>query len=146
MVRTAVLVAVGLLAGPVRSTGGDDEKYRIDSFAKQFPDCTTNVESAATHPAGAPVLITLVVTNNGKNPVSQWCGGPGWYPDAAKFPVVRTGAAGKTTIEFPENGQAKMGSGGHVTIAPDQTVRVPAALKPLPVGTYTLAVGTGKAA
>jgi hypothetical protein len=76
--------------------------------------------------------------------VHYWSGGPGRYLGAEHIPIHVTDGDGKSCEIVFGNGQAKMGSGVSFPIRPGESLAIPAALAPLPPGTYTIAVGTGK--
>jgi hypothetical protein len=107
------------------------------------PSATLEVHGDAVQPAGAPVLLELVVRNTGPVPISYWCGGPGDYPDAAEFVVTisrtdRPSLPGRSPLS---NGQESNGAGRAFTVAPGRTLRFPAAVQPLlPAGEYDVAV------
>jgi hypothetical protein len=116
-------------------------------FAQPLPGLScTDVEADKSQPAGASILIRITVTNTGSTPISYWCGGPGQYPGAHHFSAHVTDEKGNTRKAALDNGQYLMGSGTNVQIQPGQSVTLPAALAPLPAGSYSIQVGDGKPA
>jgi hypothetical protein len=110
------------------------------------PDSLTDVEADEVQPAGAPILVRITLTNTGQKVITYWCGGPAKYPGAHAFTARITNERGKTRESVLSNGQFQGGSGGNCPIQPGQSVTLPAALEPLPAGSYTLQVGKGKPA
>jgi hypothetical protein len=108
------------------------------------PDSSTDVEADETQPAGAPILVRITLRNTGKTAISYWCGGPAKYPGAHEFSARLTNGQGKTREAVLSNGQFQMGSGAMHEIQPGQSVTLPAALEPLPAGSYSIQVGKGK--
>ena len=104
----------------------------------------TNVVAEETQSSGAPVLVHITVTNAGQAPLTYWCGGPATYPGAHHFVAHVTDEPGRTREAHLSNGQYQMGSGTERQVLPGQSVTLPAALEPLPAGTYTIQVGNGK--
>jgi hypothetical protein len=107
-------------------------------------DSSTDVEAEKTQPAGVPILVRITLTNIGQTPISYWCGGPAKYPGAHKFSARIMDDKGQTREATLSNGQYEMGSGVFRRIQPGQSVTLPAALEPLPAGSYTIQVGEGK--
>lgn len=107
-------------------------------------DWSTKIEAQEAQPADAPVLVWITVTNDGQAPIRYWSGGPGKYPDARQFSARVTDEKGKSRDATLSNGQYQMGSGINYKIQPGQSVTLPAALDPLPPGSYTIQVGTEK--
>ncbi len=107
-------------------------------------DPTTDVQAESVQPADAPILITVALTNTGTRSVAYWCGGPGTYPNAARYKARVTDSKGTVREVRLSNGQAQAGSGISEEIKPGQTVAMPAVFAPLPPGRYTIQVGRGK--
>lgn len=104
-----------------------------------------SVQAEGVQPAGYPVVVMLKLTAIGKTPFTYWCGGPGNYPNVDIFPTKLTDDKGGEKRVKLANGQYEMGSGGDEEIKPSQTMDVPASLGLLPVGSYSIQVGDGKA-
>lgn len=138
------LVAIVALNGvPARA----NQPLLISPDAKSlFPDCKLDVQAEPTHAAGVPILLTIKLTNQGKTPVTYWCGGPGGYPalNGVGASVVKEG--GKPILSPLSNGQYIMGSGMHRKIEPGESVQIPGVLPPLSKGSYTIQIGDGKSA
>ena len=100
------------------------------------PSALLTVSGHSIQPAGAPLILTLSVYNNGFSSIGYWCGGPGEFPDAADFTATITHKNGPVTLA---NGQ-RSGVGRMRWIVPGQVMRFPAALPPLAVGTYEITV------
>jgi HEAT repeat protein len=115
--------------------------------AKPAAQRTWDVAADAVQPANSPVLLTITLTNTGKEAISYWCGGPAMgYPAVPAVKVAVTDAKGNTRQLEVSNGQATAGSGLMVVVPPGKSVPIPAALAPLPAGSYTLQIGDGKRA
>jgi hypothetical protein len=110
------------------------------------PDPVTDTQAEATQPAGAPVFIAVIMTNTTGLPFNYFWGGPGNYPIAAHYMAQVTDVRGNVQEVRLDNGQYQAGSMGVQQIQPGQSVTMPAALPPLPAGTYTIQVGKGKCA
>jgi HEAT repeats len=104
----------------------------------------TDIQAERTQPAGAPVLLTITLTNVGNSSRIYWCGGPASYPDASWYMARVMDEHGKSR-ELPlSNGQFHEGSGGIREVKPGEQVVFPAAFDPLPAGSYTIQIGKGK--
>jgi RNA polymerase sigma-70 factor (ECF subfamily) len=114
---------------------------------KPAAERTWDVAADAVQPAGSPVLLTITMTNTGKQPLAYWCGGPSMaYPAVVGVKVQVTDEAGQTQQLQPSNGQCVAGSGIMVPVQPGAAVKIPAVLPPLPTGTYTIRIGDGRSA
>jgi hypothetical protein len=116
-------------------------------IAQPFPpEALTDVAGDDAQPAGTPILIRITLTNTGKTAIGYWSGGPARYPDARNFSARITDDKGKTREVALSNGQNQIGSGRGYEIRSSESVTLPAALEPLPAGSYTIQVGKGKSA
>ncbi len=109
------------------------------------PHSSTVVRADATQPAGLPILLTVTVTNNGKEAIVYWTDF-GHYPPGFWFEARFTDARGKVHEARLSNDQGHPGSGGGRQIQPGDSVTAPAMMVPLPVGSYTIQVWNGKSA
>jgi RNA polymerase sigma factor (sigma-70 family) len=108
---------------------------------------TYDVTADAVQPAGSPLLLTITLTNNGKEPIPWWCGGPAMdYPGVSGLKAQLTDAAGMVRESQLSNGQYTAGSGLVRTIAPGASVAIPALLPPQAKGTYVIQIGKDKSA
>jgi len=124
----------------------DEDKPKDDKppQAKTPDGAHYDIIADAMQPAGSPVLLKLVLTNKGKEPLTFWVGGPADYPPI-NIPARVTDAAGKTREMQLSNGQALGGSGLVKSLGPGDSVTIPAAMAPLPAGDYRIEVGDGSA-
>jgi hypothetical protein len=85
-----------------------------------------------------PIELEISLTNKGIRPLEYWCGGPGIYPQASSLRAVFSDSNGAQLVFPLSNGQVEEGSGVLRSIAIGQLITIPAAMEPLPPGTYTL--------
>ncbi len=111
----------------------------LDAFP---PKCSADLRGEATQPAGAPILLTITLTNNGEASINYVSLLP--YPDANWFKVRIWDRAGKMQDLQTSNQQRGEISGGKRSVEPGESVDVLAVISPLPVGIYKLQVGNGK--
>jgi hypothetical protein len=99
------------------------------------------VTADAVQPAGAPVLLVLIVRNTGKSPLRYWWSGPSDCPDARDFKARVTYQGRGITAQMDlSNGQTADASGRTREILPGRFVRFSAAMRPMPPGAYTIDV------
>ena len=106
------------------------------------PSASLEVSADPVQPADAPVLLVLTIRNTGKTSISYWWGGPADYPDASSFVAVLTheGNLHAVWTVALANGQDSSGAGRARELNPGESVMFPAALPPLPVGSYRIRV------
>lgn len=109
-----------------------------------FPDCKLDVQVEPTQPAGVPISLNIQLTNQGKEPVMYWCGGPRQYPSLNGVQASVTQEGGKPILTLLSNGQYVMGSGRNLQIKPGESLQIPGVLLPLSKGSYTIQIGDGK--
>ncbi|GEM_PF-1251779 len=104
-------------------------KPAADKSEGKAPDVIAKykIVAEATQPAGSPILMKLIWTNTGTEPLRYWSSG-GDYPGLGLTAKV-TDAAGKVR-ELPRAGDS---------------LTMPAAIVPLPEGVYTVEVNDGSA-
>src|SRR5262249_1885279 len=110
-----------------------------------FPaHCAIDLKAVSKQSAETPVLLTLTVTNTGKDPISYSVAlGAGRYPDAGWFKGEIKDSQGRVQELRMSNDSAGGTSGAIRQIAPGQSVEAPAVIAPLPQGTYCIQVGKG---
>lgn len=94
--------------------------------------------------AQIPIVFDLSIANAGTVPFYYWCGGPDQYPAARYFRAIVRNSMGQVRAYPLSNGQYEQGSGSILSITPGKTVSLPAAMEPLPLGTYTLLAIVGQ--
>ena len=106
------------------------------------PAASLRVTADALQPSDAPIVLELTIQNTGATRLSYWCGGPGDYPDCDDFvaTVTRRGPAETVARIRLANGQSAGGAGRAFEVAPGASVHFPAALGPLPRGSYKIEV------
>lgn len=122
------LIAMGILA-------------RVSVACGASPTASLTISGDAVQPAGAPVILQLLVRNTGKSRISYWCAGPGEYPDAAVFvaTVAPVGAPGKPFTLILDNGQWS-GPGRAFELAPGRSITIPATIGPVLPGRYRITI------
>jgi hypothetical protein len=93
------------------------------------------VDYAREQPNGGPILVEVILTNEGDKPISWWSGGPDKYPGAQYFAVeVRYGVKDEWVSVKATNGQYVQGSGTDRKLPPGQSIVVPLAIPVQKVG------------
>jgi HEAT repeat protein len=113
---------------------------KLQAFSDFPPNCSTDIRAEATQPAGGPILLTIILTNKGENPFAY----PPPYPNADWFTVQVSKGPRKIHEIRPSNQWWGGTSGAMRNVEPGKSVEVPAAIDPLPPGTYKLQIGNGK--
>ncbi len=107
--------------------------------------CTTDVQAESNQPAKTAILLTVTLTNTGKEPIRYpVLLGMGNYPDAGWFKAQVTDAKGKVQEVEMSNDSVGGISGGTRQILPGQSVVMPAAIQALPSGVYKIQIREGK--
>jgi len=114
------------------------------SIARAELAATLKVTADPVQPAHVPILLTLTIRNAGTEPISYWRGSAGGYPDASSF-TAAISYAGRTRTVLADrlsnsNGQFASGAGRMRALKPGESASFPAALRPLPPGTYSIYV------
>jgi RNA polymerase sigma-70 factor (ECF subfamily) len=112
--------------------------------AKADPVLKYEIAADATQPFGAPVLLKIIMTNTGQEPLRYWQGLGDYLPVGDRKAWV-TDAGGKTREVALSNGQGVGGSGSRKSLAVGASVVIPAALDPLPKGSYLIEYDGGSA-
>jgi len=103
----------------------------------------TEIRIASPQPAGRPILITLIATNETDKPISL---GAEPYLGVNWVEVRITDARGMVREAVLENGGGRPWSAGRLRLLPPgQSEQVPALAPPQQAGTYTLRIGDKKA-
>ncbi len=140
-----VLVVLGAAPPPASvSRRGVEDLLGVPNTWNPFPDYTLDVQVGPTYPAGLPILLTIKLTNQGKTPLTYWCGGPGRYPPFRGVRASVTLEGGKPTLAPLSNGQYERGSGQIRQIIPSESMQIPGVLPPLSKGSYTIQIGNAK--
>jgi hypothetical protein len=105
---------------------------------------TLQVTADPIQPEGLPVLLTLTVHNSGREPIYFWQDSAGDYPDASHFVATVIGQGRDRTLLRKQlsnsNGPLASGSGRLRRIDRGRSLSFPAALPPLPAGSYRIIV------
>lgn len=110
------------------------------------PDRKYDIAADDTQPAKSPILLKLTMTNTGKMPLTYWCGLSGDYPPLYRDTKARvTDANGKVSEVQISNGQAELGSGFVKSLAPGDSIIIPAVIGPMPPGNYLIEFSGGSA-
>jgi len=122
------VVILGICMGlfPRDGHGEEDAKGKLNAVLSEVV------------PANFPIVMKLIVANTGNVPLHYWSGGPGTYPDAARFTAKITNENGVQSTVDLINGQYAMGSGGDHQIELRQETEIPALIKPLLAGVYMI--------
>lgn len=108
--------------------------------AEPAPTATLTLSGEAVQPAGAPVVLQLLIHNTGTSRISYWCSGPGEYPDAADYTATVTRADVKGEKIPLTNGQNPAADGQLRDVASGRSVRFPATLGILAPGAYQIVI------
>jgi hypothetical protein len=115
--------------------------------ADPFLHCTTDVRALAIQPANSPVLLTVLIANQGDAPVPYSIASGSSYPEACFFKAKITDAKGEVQEISIFNDNDIPGSTWDGELPAGQSVDMPALIMHgLPVGFYTIQVRGGKSA
>jgi hypothetical protein len=114
--------------------------------AGDLPQLTVAIRTESIQPAGAPILLTLSVTNSGDKPYYYHSWGPS-YLSAGPFLAVITDNSGKVREAQMSNDHGRgLESGGVFKLLHGQTMDVPVCVDPLDPGSYKIEVRESKSA
>ena len=118
---------------------------------KVAPQTKTDVDANPEQPAGAPILLTLKLTNTGGWPFRYAIDvGSVDYPSARLFRLRMTDSKGKVREVPMANDSGVDLVGSHIfesrSILPGQSISFPAVIGPLVPGKYTIEIRGGKRA
>lgn len=108
------------------------------------PTAALQVSADRVQPEGLPVLLTLTLHNTRAEPLYFWPGGSGGYPDASRFvaTVMLEGTDRAVRRERLSNCGREWANASVrcCQLTPGVSLAFPAALRPLPAGSYRIVV------
>jgi hypothetical protein len=123
-------------AEPQKAKSADKSELKFPTFVVKY-----KIVAEAMQPAGSPILLKLLWTNTGKEPLGYWVPlSDANYPPVHLMAKV-TDARGKVRELSLSNGLSECGSGDSWSLGTGESMKIPAAIAPLPEGVYLIEVG-----
>lgn len=114
--------------------------FAAQAAAPREPSASLSIDGDAVQPAGAPVILKILIRNCGDVPMSYWCSGPGEYPNALSFIATVSSSDAPDHQVAPVNGQLNDADGRMIDLPAGRSIQFPITLRILAPGTYRVRI------